>query len=55
MIRWMQGLHQLIAQLLYGCGLRLMECMRQRVKDIDFEQSQVIVREDNPGAHVRSR
>ena len=41
----MQGLHQLMAQLLYGCGLRLMECMRLRVKDIDFEQSQVIVRE----------
>ncbi len=41
----MQGLHQLIAKLLYGCGLRLMECMRMRVKDIDFEQSQIIVRE----------
>lgn len=41
----MQGLHQLMAKLLYGCGLRLMECMRLRVKDIDFEQSQIIVRE----------
>ena len=39
----MQGLHQLMARLLYGCGLRLMECLR--VKDIDFEQSQVVVRE----------
>lgn len=35
----MDGLHQLMARLLYGCGLRL------RVKDIDFEQSQIIVRE----------
>jgi integron integrase len=41
----MQGLHQLMARLLYGCGLRLMECLRLRVKDIDFEQSQVVVRE----------
>jgi site-specific recombinase XerD len=40
-----QGLHQLMARLLYGCGLRLMECLRLRVKDIDFEQSQVVVRE----------
>ena len=42
----MQGLHQLMAQLLYGCGLRLMECLRLRVKDIDFEQSQIVLRED---------
>ena len=41
----MRGLHQLMAKLLYGCGLRLMECLRLRVKDIDFEQSQIIVRE----------
>jgi len=41
----MQGLHQLMARLLYGCGLRLMECLRLRLKDIDFEQSQVVVRE----------
>ena len=41
----MQGLHQLMAKLLYGCGLRLMECMRLRVKDIDFEQSQITIRE----------
>ncbi len=41
----MQGLHQVMAKLLYGCGLRLMECLRLRVKDIDFEQSQIIVRE----------
>jgi integron integrase len=41
----MQGFHQLMAQLLYGCGLRLMECLRLRVKDIDFAQSQIVVRE----------
>jgi integron integrase len=37
--------YQLMAKLLYGCGLRLMECVRLRVKDIDFEQHQIIVRQ----------
>lgn len=41
----MQGLHQLMARLLYGCGLCLKECLRLRVKDIDFKQSQIVVRE----------
>ncbi len=34
----------LIVQLLYGCGLRLMECARLRVKDIDFGNNTIIVR-----------
>jgi site-specific recombinase XerD len=38
-----QGLHQLMARLLYGCGLHLMEYLR--LKDIDFERSQVVARE----------
>ncbi len=37
--------HQLMAQLLYGSGLRLTECLRLRVKDLDFEYRQVIVRD----------
>ncbi len=41
----LDGLHQLMAHLLYGCGLRLMHCLRLRVKDIDFDQSQMIIRE----------
>jgi integron integrase len=40
-----QGIHQVMAKLLYGSGLRLMECLRLRVKDIDFGQSQIIVRD----------
>lgn len=36
--------YQLMAKLMYGSGLRLMECVRLRVKDIDFEQHQIIVR-----------
>ncbi len=35
----------LMAGLLYGSGLRLMECVRLRVKDIDFAQGQIVVRE----------
>jgi site-specific recombinase XerD len=31
--------------LLYGCGLRLRECLRLRVKDVDFAYRQVLVRE----------
>jgi integron integrase len=41
----MSGTHQLMARLLYGTGMRLMECVRLRVKDVDFEQNQVTVRE----------
>ncbi len=34
----------LMASLLYGSGLRLMECVRLRIKDIDFEMNQITVR-----------
>jgi len=39
------GRDLLIAQLLYGAGLRLMECLRLRVKDICFDQRQLFVRQ----------
>jgi integron integrase len=35
----------MMAKLLYGSGLRLMECVRLRVKDVDFDRSQVVVRD----------
>jgi len=38
------GINKLMAMLTYGCGLRLMECLRLRVKDIDFERNILIVR-----------
>jgi len=41
----MTGIHQLMAKLLYGSGLRLMECVRLRVKDVEFAQDHVIVRD----------
>jgi integron integrase len=40
----MHGIHLLMAKLLYGAGLRLMECIRLRVKDLDFERSLIYVR-----------
>ncbi|MEA3486776.1 MAG: integron integrase [Thermodesulfobacteriota bacterium] len=39
----MSGTTQLMAKLLYGSGLRLMECIRLRVKDIDFEINEIRV------------
>ena len=36
--------NRLMATLLYGAGLRLMECLRLRVKDIDFANNQIVVR-----------
>ena len=37
--------HQLLAQLLYGTGMRIMEGVRLRVKDVDFEHQALVVRE----------
>jgi integron integrase len=39
------GVRWLIASLLYGAGLRVMECLRLRVKDVDLEYRQILVRD----------
>jgi integron integrase len=44
--------HRLMVSLLYGAGLRLMECVRLRVKDIDFDYRQITVH-DGKGAKDR--
>jgi integron integrase len=49
----LDGAHRLMAGLLYGSGLRLMECLRLRVKDVDFGQVRLIVR-DGKGQKDRS-
>ena len=41
----MDGVYRLMAQLMYGSGLRLMEVLRLRVKDLDFDNRQIIVRD----------
>jgi len=43
-INHMRGAPRLMAKIMYGSGLRVMECMRLRVKDIDFDNHQIIVR-----------
>ena len=48
----MEGEPRLMAELLYGAGLRLMECVRLRVKDVDFGYRQIIVRD---GKGMRER
>jgi integron integrase len=40
----LDGTPRLVARLLYGSGLRLLECLRLRVKDVDFGASQIVVR-----------
>jgi integron integrase len=49
----MQGAARLMAALLYGSGLRQIECLMLRVKDIDFAYRQIIVR-DGKGARDRA-
>lgn len=41
--------YPLMAEMLYGTGMRLMECVRLRVKDVDFDRMQLIVREGKGG------
>jgi integron integrase len=43
-LRGLQGPPRLMAVLLYGAGLRLLECARLRVKDVDFATNQIVVR-----------
>ncbi|MBI3105106.1 MAG: site-specific integrase [Candidatus Rokubacteria bacterium] len=43
-VRQLRGTHRLMAILLYGAGLRLLECARLRVKDVDFARHQITVR-----------
>jgi integrase len=41
----MQGTTGLIAQLLYGTGMRLLEALRLRVKDVEFARREIVIRE----------
>lgn len=48
----MDGVYRLMTQIMYGSGLRLMEVIRLRVKDLDFQNHQIIVR-DGKGENDR--
>lgn len=48
----LEGTYKLMAGLMYGSGLRLLECLRLRVKDIDFSPNQIVVR-DGKGENDR--
>jgi integron integrase len=48
----LRGTSALVARLLYGSGLRILECLRLRVKDVDFARREILVR-DGKGAKDR--
>ncbi len=52
MLSHLEGSHGLIAKLLYGTGLRIMEGLRLRIKDVEFERGEILVR-DGKGAKDR--
>ncbi|MGZ8222892.1 MAG: integron integrase [Methylobacter sp.] len=45
----MKDVYGLMANMLYGTGMRLMECVRLRVKDVDFERSEILIRDGKGG------
>ena len=49
LLQQMSGIQGLVATLLYGTGMRLMEGLRLRVKDIEFERREVVVRDGKGG------
>ncbi|MDQ3287105.1 MAG: integron integrase [Pseudomonadota bacterium] len=49
----LEGSPWVMAALLYGSGLRLLECLRLRVKDVDFDRGEIIVRHGKGGKDRR--
>jgi integron integrase len=49
LLNCMEGMQGLVAQLMYGSGMRLMETMTLRIKDIDFDRRKIVVREGKGG------
>ena len=50
----LQGVHLLMARLMYGSGIRLAECLQLRVKDIDLVRREIIVRQGKGGKDRRT-
>ena len=53
MLSVLDGQAWLMAALLYGTGMRLMECVRLRVKDVDFARNEILVRDGKGGKDRR--
>lgn len=48
------GREWLMASLLYGTGMRLMECVRLRIKDVDFQRNEIVIRQPKGGRDRRT-
>ena len=48
----MEGTPQLMARLLYGCGMRQRECLQLRIKDVDWGMNQILIHD---GKGMKSR
>lgn len=53
-LRGLHGTHSLIGRLLYGTGMRILEAMRLRVKDVEFERRAIVVRDGRQGSGDRT-
>lgn len=49
----LDGTSWLMASLLYGSGMRLLECLRLRIKDVDFARGEIVVRDGKGGKDRR--
>ena len=49
LLLYLNGVHLLIARMFYGTGMRLMECVRLRVKDVDFGRHEIVIRDGKGG------
>ena len=54
LLSMLEGRTWLMASLLYGTGMRLMECLRLRVKDVDFARGEILVRNGKGGKDRRT-
>ena len=52
-ISMIPGFHQIMVKILYGSSLRAIECLRLRVKDLDFDMNEIMVRDGN-GYDIRT-
>ncbi len=50
----LKGSYKLMALLMYGCGLRVSECLRLRVKDIDFAMKEIVIQDGKGGKNRRT-